>query len=201
MPSTRVQSSRFASGVSAAITGSILPFAGSSVPTNYVLCDGSAISRTTFSALFAIIGTTYGVGDGSTTFNVPDLRGKTLFGKAPSGTFTTIGATGGVETHSHTASSNHTHGFVGNHSHTVGTHSHTITTNSHTHAINSVTGNHINGTSSFQVTPRTHNHGGSSSTDPGGSTTANVLPSAVTQSTDTLSNNNPFAVINFIVRT
>ena len=44
------------------------------------MCDGSAKSRTTFPALFAVIGTTYGVGDGSTTFNVPDLRGRVVFG-------------------------------------------------------------------------------------------------------------------------
>ena len=57
-----------------AFTGVILPYAGSTAPTGFLLCDGSAVSRTTYSALFAITGTAYGVGDGSTTFNVPDLR-------------------------------------------------------------------------------------------------------------------------------
>ncbi len=62
-------------------TGSMLPFGGAAAPTGYVLCDGTAISRTTFAALFAVLGTAYGVGDGSTTFNVPDLRGRLPLGK------------------------------------------------------------------------------------------------------------------------
>ena len=55
--------------------GGVFPFAGTTAPTGYLLCDGSAISRTTYSDLFTEIGTTYGAGDGSTTFNVPDTRG------------------------------------------------------------------------------------------------------------------------------
>ena len=54
-------------------TGSIIPFAGTTIPAGYLLCDGSAISRTTYADLFAVIGTVYGAGDGSTTFNVPML--------------------------------------------------------------------------------------------------------------------------------
>lgn len=56
-------------------SGTVAMFAGSSAPTGWLLCDGSPVSRTTFSALFAIVGTTYGAGDGSTTFNLPDCRG------------------------------------------------------------------------------------------------------------------------------
>ncbi|MBO7344489.1 MAG: tail fiber protein [Clostridia bacterium] len=52
--------------------GMIKPFAGTTVPTGYLLCDGSAVSRTTYADLFAAIGTTYGSGDGSTTFNIPN---------------------------------------------------------------------------------------------------------------------------------
>ena len=62
-------------------TASLMPYAGTSAPTGYFLCDGSAKSRTTHSALFGIIGTTYGVGDGSTTFNIPDLRGRVIAGQ------------------------------------------------------------------------------------------------------------------------
>ena len=62
-------------------TASVMPYAGTSAPTGYFLCDGSAKSRTTHSALFGIIGTTYGVGDGSTTFNIPDLRGRVIAGQ------------------------------------------------------------------------------------------------------------------------
>lgn len=61
-------------------TGTVLAFAGSAAPTGYLACDGSAVSRTTYSALFAVISTTWGVGDGVTTFNVPDLRGRQLIG-------------------------------------------------------------------------------------------------------------------------
>lgn len=53
-------------------TGMVSPYAGSVAPAGWLICDGSAISRTTYSALFAVIGTTYGAGDGSTTFNIPD---------------------------------------------------------------------------------------------------------------------------------
>jgi microcystin-dependent protein len=62
------------------VTGSLIAFAGATAPQGYVLCDGRAVSRTTYSALFRTIGTTYGAGDGSTTFNVPDLRGRAVFG-------------------------------------------------------------------------------------------------------------------------
>lgn len=55
-------------------TGTILPFGGTTAPAGYLLCDGSAVSRTTYAALFAVIGTTYGLGDGSTTFNLPQLE-------------------------------------------------------------------------------------------------------------------------------
>lgn len=54
-------------------TGSILPYGGSTAPTGWLLCNGGAISRTTYADLFAVIGTTYGAGDGSTTFNLPNL--------------------------------------------------------------------------------------------------------------------------------
>ena len=54
------------------IVGSIIPYGGSTAPSGYLLCDGSAVSRTTYSALFTVIGTTYGPGDGNTTFNIPN---------------------------------------------------------------------------------------------------------------------------------
>ena len=61
-------------------TGTVTAFAGGSAPTGYLLCNGNAVSRTTESALFAVIGTIYGIGDGSTTFNLPDLRGRVVAG-------------------------------------------------------------------------------------------------------------------------
>lgn len=56
--------------------GVALPYTGSSAPTGWLICNGAAISRTTYSELFAILGVTYGAGDGSTTFNIPDLRNR-----------------------------------------------------------------------------------------------------------------------------
>lgn len=60
--------------------GVTVPYAGSSAPSGWLLCNGQAVSRTTYAALFAIVATTYGTGDGSTTFNVPDLRGEFVRG-------------------------------------------------------------------------------------------------------------------------
>jgi microcystin-dependent protein len=60
--------------------GSIIPFGGTKVPTNWLLCDGSAVSRTTYASLFSVIGTSFGEGDGTTTFNLPDFRDKVPVG-------------------------------------------------------------------------------------------------------------------------
>lgn len=62
------------------MTGMVLTFPISSAPSGFLECDGSELSRTTYSDLFAVIGTTYGVGDGSTTFSIPDLRGEFIRG-------------------------------------------------------------------------------------------------------------------------
>jgi len=80
--------------------GSIIQWSSNTAPPNWFIADGSAISRTLWPSLFAVIGTTYGSGDGSTTFNLPDLRGRVAVGKN-AGTFGTIGATGGAETNTH----------------------------------------------------------------------------------------------------
>jgi microcystin-dependent protein len=58
----------------------ITPYAGSTAPANWQLCYGQAISRTTYASLFAVISTAYGAGDGTTTFNLPDLRGRGIAG-------------------------------------------------------------------------------------------------------------------------
>lgn len=81
--------------------GLITPFGGTTAPSGWRLCDGTAISRTTFAGLFNVIGTAYGAGDGSTTFNVPDLRQRFPLGQATSGTGATMGATGGAIDHVH----------------------------------------------------------------------------------------------------
>jgi microcystin-dependent protein len=81
-------------------TGSLMPYAGASAPTGYLLCDGAAISRTTYATLFALVGTTYGSGDGSSTFNIPDLRGRVIAGQDDMGGSSAnrlTGLTGGVD--------------------------------------------------------------------------------------------------------
>jgi microcystin-dependent protein len=71
--------------------GSYIQFAGSQAPDGFLVCNGGAISRTTYSALFAVIGTTYGSGDGSTTFNLPNLTDRFLQGSTTSGTVKNAG--------------------------------------------------------------------------------------------------------------
>ena len=80
--------------------GSIMPYGSSTAPANWLICDGSAVSRTTYYELFAVIGTSFGSGDGSTTFNLPNLKGKVPVGQDTSDTsFDVIGETGGEKTH------------------------------------------------------------------------------------------------------
>lgn len=70
-------------GIEGINTGIIVPWGSASIPSGFLECDGSAVSRTTYANLFAVIGTTYGSGDGSTTFNLPDLDDKIVVGRSP----------------------------------------------------------------------------------------------------------------------
>ena len=90
-------------------TGVILEYGGAAAPTGWLLCNGAAVSRTTYAALFAIIGTTYGVGDNVTTFNLPDRRDRVGVG---AGSTYARGATGGAVTA--TTSTNGAHNHTGN---------------------------------------------------------------------------------------
>ncbi len=91
--------------------GTIAQYGGKTDPSYWLICDGRAVSRDTYSELFAAIGTTYGTGDGSTTFNIPDLRGRVSVGASDS---YTIGAKGGEATHTLTVDEmpSHTHAFT-----------------------------------------------------------------------------------------
>jgi microcystin-dependent protein len=100
--------------------GSIYGNARSTVPSGYLLCDGSLINRTTYSRLFSVISTTYGTGDGSTTFALPDLRGA-----VPRGTGTSNGYTQNVTV---TLGAKTNDGF-GSHNHGGGSHSHSFYVN------------------------------------------------------------------------
>lgn len=80
--------------------GAMLPFGSTNLPANWLECNGQAVSRTEYALLFAVIGTDYGAGDGSTTFNLPDKRGRVSVGRNTGDTdFDTLGETGGEKTH------------------------------------------------------------------------------------------------------
>ena len=139
--------------------GSITLFGGASAPDGWLLCDGSEISRTTYADLFDIIGTTYGIGDGSTTFNLPNLRGNIPVGlNIADASFDTLGKIGGSKDYALTVNDlpAHTHAIdppetassnAANHTHivdppatdstTTGSHSHSGTAlgnGSHSHS-------------------------------------------------------------------
>ena len=102
-------------------TGVVLPFAGGSIPTGWLLCTGGAVSRTTYANLFAVISTTYGVGDGSTTFNVPDMQGRVPAGVNTSDSnFVSLNTKVGSATHTLTS------GEMPSHTHTQNSHTHNL---------------------------------------------------------------------------
>jgi microcystin-dependent protein len=108
--------------------GSVIDYAGAAAPTGWLLCYGQAVSRATYSDLFTAISTVYGSGDGSTTFNLPDLRGRVTAGQDDMGGTSanrltnqsggiegdTLGATGGAETHTLTTAqlAVHSHNYT-----------------------------------------------------------------------------------------
>lgn len=117
----------------AGMTGTVLPYAGTTAPDGWLLCFGQAVSRATYPNLFTRIGTTFGAGDGSTTFNVPDLRGRVAAGKDDMGgtaasrltnagdgnpgiNGATLGAAGGADRHTLTVTQMpaHTHAILQN---------------------------------------------------------------------------------------
>jgi microcystin-dependent protein len=120
--------------------GMISPYGGDTAPNGWVLCDGAAVSRSTYSALFTILGIKYGAGDGSTTFNVPDLRARVPFGfksgdsdfgtttsrNTGAGTSTTTLTTTQLPAHTHGVTITHTHGS-GSVTGLDGTHNHSPT--------------------------------------------------------------------------
>lgn len=135
-----------ASAVGGVPTATILQYAAAVAPAGFFLCDGSDVSRTTYADLFTLIGTTYGVGDGSTTFTLPDLRQRFPLGKAAAGTGSVLGETGGAIDHDHDVPG-HYHGMgtgadlnitsSGSHTHTIN-HGHTAVASidgGHTHSI------------------------------------------------------------------
>ena len=118
----------FATLPTAFVSGMLMPYAGASAPSGWLLCYGQAISRSTYADLFTALGTTYGVGNGSSTFNLPDLRGRTIAGQDDMGGASannltdqtagidgdTLGAVGGTETQGLSVAQlpSHSHGTV-----------------------------------------------------------------------------------------
>ncbi len=166
--------------------GVITAFAGSTAPTGYLLCNGATVSRTTYAALFAIIGTTYGSGDGSTTFAVPDLRSKMIVGVGQGSGLTnrTLASTGGIESKTLSIAE-------------MPSHTHTITDPGHTHSQNTInddfnnSGGNPPGFSADGAGSRTWSNINSSTTgisinSSGSSTAFSVM--------------NPFMALNYIIK-
>ena len=191
-------------------SGSIQMWSTATAPTGYILCNGVAISRTTYSTLYGVIGTTFGVGDGSTTFNVPNYQGVMPIGA--NGTYTLASTGGAASTTLSTANlPSHTHNFSG----TSGTmnsnnvHSHSINDPSHSHSYTAFGGqphgapdgyspafNSFGSTTGAATTGISinsadinHTHGYSGTTDggTGTGTSFNTIP--------------PYLGINFIIKT
>lgn len=163
-------------------TGVVQMFAGAMAPVGWLLADGSAVSRTTYARLFAILSTTYGVGDGSTTFNLPDMRGRVAVGAGtgPSLTARSRGNTGGEETHALTTAE------LASHSHTQPTHTHS----QKDRVGGTVGGNVAYGSNGIidNATTSTSTGTASPTTNTSGSGTAhNVMQ--------------PFSVLNYIIKT
>ena len=112
-------------GIEGIPTATVVPWTDSSVPTGFLECNGAAVSRSTYSALYAIIGTTYGAGDGVNTFNIPDLQDEVVVGKsgtkalASTGGANTVTSTGNVG--GSTANATLTTAQLASHSHSVPT--------------------------------------------------------------------------------
>ena len=185
------------------IIGLVLPFAGSTAPTGWLLCYGQAVSRTTYSKLFAVISTTYGVGDGSTTFALPDLRGRVIAGvdnmggaaanRITSGnsgiTGTSLGASGGVEAVTLSAAQS----GLPAHNHTINDagHAHTTTASSF--------GGNSGGTGLYN--PTNANSWTSSGVNTNTATTGITINNVTAQNASASHNNvQPSIIMNYIIK-
>lgn len=183
-----------------ALVGSILMYGGANAPLGYLICDGSAVSRTTYADLFAILSTTYGSGDGSTTFNLPDLRQRFPLGKAASGTGNALGGTGGAIDHTHTAPA-HYHGMGTGADLNItasGSHTHTFTVDVACNV--GGTGNCYQGatqTAAVSLNTATHTHAAGDIAGSIGLKTGGVDGNA---SMTSGANNPPYQVVNYIIK-
>jgi microcystin-dependent protein len=168
-------------------TGSVVPWIGSpsAPPSGWLLCDGAAVSRSTYADLFAITSTYFGVGDGSTTFNLPDFRGLSLVGAIATNAGIAVGNTAGGKVWTYGTADP----FAAlTHSTDTWAHTHTFTDDSqgnHTHAIDHTT----TATYSSQTAASGHSHTYAASTSTNGHshTIGNLAASAGTVSISTTS--------------
>ncbi len=183
--------------------GVVTQFGGATAPSGYLLCDGTAYSRTTYANLFAAIGSTFGAGDGSTTFAVPNLTGKVAIGLLPNdANLGTLGQTGGsVSTVLSTSN--------------LPSHTHTITDPGHNHALTDPAHSHVTlyppsktastGSVAYQ---QPVNVTGSTSITSNASTTGITLAAASTGITLGMTGGStpvvtlpPYLVVNYIIKT
>lgn len=210
-------------------TGSIGMFGGAEAPEGWLLCDGAAVSREDYEGLFDVVGTSYGAGNGSTTFNVPDLRDRFSRGASSNAA---IGSAANVNTHAHGITVNvasgshaHTHSFNDNFSGNtgnVGNHSHSTNTNTTgggntggpTSTAARPSGNFFAASQTHLHSTPNHNHtineggSGSHSHDFSGSVSGNTGNASSanhnhtsTGSSDTIAHVPAYVTVNYIIKT
>jgi microcystin-dependent protein len=175
-------------GIQGLNTGLIIPWTDSSVPTGYLECNGQAVSRSTYAALFAVIGTTYGSGNGSTTFTLPDLQDNITLSKSPN---KALASTGGANT---VASGGNVPGSAGN------TSISTPTMATHTHPYTSSPGSPGKPGQTGSNNPYGQNHSGLSMSNSGGGG-AHSHPLSANFTGDSTSVLQPYVTLMYIIKT